>query len=69
MHRTILRDLHHSPHLPSPTLLVVGEVVNLADVPTVFEEAVIQNDDWLPAEIAQVFHVQLPRLGAEEPAP
>jgi uroporphyrin-III C-methyltransferase len=31
MHRTTLSDLHGSPRLASPTLLVVGEVVRFAD--------------------------------------
>jgi uroporphyrin-III C-methyltransferase len=30
-HRTTLRDLHRSPQLASPTLLIVGNVVGLAD--------------------------------------
>ena len=31
VHHTTLAELHLAPHLPSPTLLVVGEVVRLAD--------------------------------------
>jgi uroporphyrin-III C-methyltransferase len=31
IHRTVVSNLHGSPHLPSPTLLVVGEVVRFAD--------------------------------------
>jgi uroporphyrin-III C-methyltransferase len=30
-HRTTIADLHRSPHLPAPALLVVGEVVRFAD--------------------------------------
>jgi uroporphyrin-III C-methyltransferase len=30
-HRTTVADLHRSPQLPAPTLLVVGEVVRFAD--------------------------------------
>ncbi|MFZ3262820.1 MAG: uroporphyrinogen-III C-methyltransferase [Terriglobales bacterium] len=76
-HRTTVRDLHRSPQLPSPTLLVVGEVVTLADPAAAFEEAMIEefampgrsSQNWLPAEIVPVFHSQAPRLGAEEPTP
>lgn len=31
IHRTTVANLHHAPKLPSPTLLVVGEVVRFAD--------------------------------------
>jgi len=31
IHRTRIGELHHTPHLDSPMLLVVGEVVRLAD--------------------------------------
>lgn len=30
-HRATISDLHRAPHLPAPTLLVVGEVVRFAD--------------------------------------
>jgi uroporphyrin-III C-methyltransferase len=38
VHRTTIADLPHAPRLAAPTLLVVGEVVRLAD-PTVLSEA------------------------------
>ena len=37
-HRTTIADLHRAPHLPAPTLLVVGEVVRLADPATLAQE-------------------------------
>src|SRR5450631_1340658 len=39
-HRTTVLDLHRAPQLPAPTLLVVGEVVSLADPAAVMEEFV-----------------------------
>src|SRR5882757_6582903 len=39
IHRTVVSDLHRSPRLASPTLLVVGEVVRLADHSLVEEAA------------------------------
>jgi uroporphyrin-III C-methyltransferase len=40
-HRTTVLDLHRSPQLAAPTLLVVGEVVRLADPVAMVEEFVI----------------------------
>ncbi len=37
-HRTTVLDLHRAPQLAAPTLLVVGEVVRLADPAAVVEE-------------------------------
>ena len=37
-HRSTIADLHRSPKLPAPTLLVVGEVVRLADSLTLSQE-------------------------------
>jgi uroporphyrin-III C-methyltransferase len=39
-HRTTVRDLHCSPQLAAPTLLVVGEVVGLADPAALVEQFV-----------------------------
>jgi uroporphyrin-III C-methyltransferase len=36
-HRTILRDLHRTPQLVSPTLLIVGEVVGMANPTNIAE--------------------------------
>ena len=38
VHMTTVDDLHTSPRLPSPTLLVVGEVVRLAKPPTLRQQ-------------------------------
>lgn len=40
-HRTVLAKLHQSPQLPAPTLLVVGEVVRLADPVAVVDQFVV----------------------------
>jgi siroheme synthase len=37
-HVTTVDDLHASPRLPSPTLLVVGEVVGLAKPATLLQQ-------------------------------
>jgi len=38
VHVTTVNELHTSPRLPSPTLLVVGEVVRLAQPATLFQQ-------------------------------
>lgn len=38
IHQTTLQDLHSAPRLPSPTLLVVGEVVRFARQPSPIRE-------------------------------
>jgi siroheme synthase len=38
IYQTILQDLHAAPKLPTPTLLVVGEVVRLAQQPSPLNE-------------------------------
>jgi uroporphyrin-III C-methyltransferase len=43
-HRTTVLDLHRAPQLAAPTLLVVGEVVRLADPVALAEEFVMP--DW-----------------------
>jgi uroporphyrin-III C-methyltransferase len=55
-HRTTVRDLHCSPQLAAPTLLVVGEVVGLADPAALVEQFVPPNvspvaDHMLPAAL------------------
>ncbi len=57
-HRTIVRDLHRAPQLPAPTLLVVGEVVGLADSSAMVEQFVAPNvlpvaEQAFPAAIFQ----------------
>jgi uroporphyrin-III C-methyltransferase len=70
-HRTTVLDLHRAPQLPAPTLLVVGEVVSLADPAAVMEEFVMPglspgNDIVLPASIVQAFQSRTARLRADE---
>jgi hypothetical protein len=57
-HRTTVIDLHRAPQLAAPTLLVVGEVVGLADPAAMVDEFVVPglppgNDSLLPAAIFQ----------------
>jgi uroporphyrin-III C-methyltransferase len=47
-HRTNVSDLHRAPQLPAPTLLVVGEVVRLADPAAIVEGIVLP--DPMPRE-------------------
>ena len=70
-HRTAVLDLHRAPQLASPTLLVVGEVVRLADPAAVAQEFVVPDlppgkDSLFPAALFKTFHSQAPRLGADE---
>ena len=41
VHRTTIADLPHAPQLPAPTLLVVGEVVRLADPAVLLEQTTL----------------------------
>jgi len=70
-HRTTVRELHRAPQLVSPTLLVIGEVVRMADPAAVVEEflgpeLLPGKDSPLPAALFNTFHLQASRLGAEE---
>jgi uroporphyrin-III C-methyltransferase len=72
-HRTTVLDLHRAPQLAAPTLLVVGEVVRLADPAAVVEKFVIPhfsqgNDGLLPVSLFKESLSQVPSLRAgEEP--
>ena len=64
-------DLHRSPQLAAPTLLVVGDVVRLGDPVAVVEEFVLPDlspaqDSLLPVVLFKSFLSQAPRLGADE---
>ncbi len=70
-YRTTVLDLHRTPQLASPTLLIVGEVVGLADPAAVTAEFVVpdlsaEKDSLLPAALFKTFLSQAPRLGADE---
>jgi uroporphyrin-III C-methyltransferase len=64
-HRTTVLDLHRAPQLAAPTLLVVGEVVRLADPAAMVDEFVVPglppgNDSVFPVAIFQ----DIPLAGA-----
>jgi uroporphyrin-III C-methyltransferase len=70
-HRTTVLDLHRAPQLAAPTLLVIGEVVRLADPAATMEEFVVSElspgkDRLLPAAIFKTSPSQAPRLRADE---
>jgi uroporphyrin-III C-methyltransferase len=70
-HRTTVLDLHRAPQLAAPTLLVVGEVVRLADPVAMVEQFVapelpLGNDSLLPATLFKTFRSQASRLGAND---
>ncbi len=48
-HRTTVADLHRAPQLAAPTLLVVGDVVRLADAATVAEELALPEVFFKPS--------------------
>lgn len=70
-HYTTVVDLHRTPQLAAPTLLIVGEVVGLADL-GMFNKFIapvsMGNEALFPAEISQQFLPQGPRAGADEEA-
>ena len=70
-HRTTVLDLHRSPQLAAPTLLVVGEVVRLADPAAMVEGFVMPdlsngNDGLRPPALFKTFFSQAPRLGTDK---
>jgi uroporphyrin-III C-methyltransferase len=70
-HRTTVLDLHRAPQLAAPTLLVVGEVVKLADSAAIVDEFVLPastgKDGLLPALLFEKFLSQAARWREEEP--
>ena len=69
-HRTTVSGLHRTPQLTSPTLLIVGQVVGLAD-PAVMAEKFgvpLQTGEhrFLPATLFEPFLSRVPLAGAEE---
>ena len=70
-HRTTVLDLHRSPQLPAPTLLVVGEVVRMADPAALVEGFVMPdlskgNDGLRPPSLFKTSLSQAPRLGTDK---
>lgn len=51
-HRTTVRSLHSTPQLAAPRLLVVGEVVALADHATQVAEQLLPLEHWQDAQFA-----------------
>src|SRR5258708_27958360 len=69
-HRTTVLDLHRSPQLAAPTLLVVGDVVGMADPAALVEGFVVPdvsraNDGLGPRALFKTFLSQAPRLGTD----
>jgi uroporphyrin-III C-methyltransferase len=70
-HRTTVLELHRTPQLAAPTLLVVGEVVRLADPAALVEGFTIPdvskaNDGLRPLTVFKTFPSQAPRLGTDK---
>jgi len=70
-HRTTVHDLHRSPQLAAPTLLVVGEVVRMADPAALVEGFVMPdlskgNDGVRPPALFKTSLSQAPRLGTDK---
>jgi uroporphyrin-III C-methyltransferase len=70
-HRTTVLDLHRAPQLAAPTLLVVGEVVRLADPAALVEGFVMPdvskaNDGLRPPALFKTFFSQASRLGTDK---
>jgi len=70
-HRTTVLDLHRAPQLAAPTLLVVGEVVWLADPAALVEGFAMPdvskaNDSLRPPVLFKTFLAQAPRLGTDK---
>ena len=70
-HRTTVLDLHRTPQLAAPTLLVVGEVVRMADPAALVEgfampDASKAHDGLRPSALFKTFLSQAPRLGTDK---
>ena len=70
-YRTTVLELRRTPQLASPTLVIVGEVVRLADPAAVTAEFVLpdlsaEKDSLLPAALFKTLLSQAPSLGADE---
>jgi len=70
-HRTTVAKLHRAPQLPAPTLLVVGEVVRLADPVAVVDDFVVPhmsdaNSSSYPLQLFETVPLQASRSTADE---
>jgi len=63
IHQTSISDLHRAPHLPAPTLLIVGNVVGLANHAAPGTHSIIPQSirDLIPAFLSGAFALQSPR--------
>jgi len=70
-HRTTVRDLYRSPQLAAPTLLVVGEVVGMADPAALVEgfapDLSSGRDTRVPAALFKTVSQELQLRTGEEP--
>ena len=70
-HRTTVLDLHRTPQLAAPTLLIVGEVVRMADPAALVEGVVMPDvakahDGLRPLALFKTFLPQAPHLGRDK---
>jgi uroporphyrin-III C-methyltransferase len=70
-HRTTVLDLHRTPQLAAPTLLVVGEVVRMADPAALVEgfrmpDVAKANDGLRPSALFKTFLSQAQHLGTDK---
>jgi uroporphyrin-III C-methyltransferase len=69
-HCSTVRDLERTPQLAAPTIIVVGDVVRLADPAAMLQEFAVRNaagrPDLLPAALFKTLSSQASRLGVEQ---
>lgn len=71
VHRTTIAELYRAPRLASPTLLIVGQVVSLADATSVTEEFILpdlaaKGSAAFPAAFFKNFLSPVERQGSDE---
>jgi uroporphyrin-III C-methyltransferase len=66
VHRTTIADLPRSPHMASPTLLVVGEVVGLADPSILLEQPAMASLNSIDESFRATILAQPTRPNLEE---
>jgi uroporphyrin-III C-methyltransferase len=69
IHRTTVLDLHRAPHLPAPTLLIVGEVVRIADRSEIAAQAALATANAgraLPVQLFETFLSRAEGPGGDE---
>jgi len=63
VHLTTVRDLKRAPHLPGPTLLVIGDVLRFAKGPTWLDKPAACVSDTFPASIPNLESDSVEDLG------